>query len=163
MQSGPVHFTEGCRRSRGLLVGVFVDGLLVEGSDKDCGSSLKSLNEKFRTNNPGKCAWYDEYGIERDREVGTINLSQEAYVERMKIFDVPSTTDIPASPGGNLGPKRDDESGEDCPVREAFGSLLWLSTMTQPGTTNAVRAVARYAHTPTEKGFGNRKGRCYRT
>ena len=36
-------------------------------------------------------------------------------------------------------------------MREAVGSLLWLSTMTRSNITNAVRAVARYAHTPTER------------
>ena len=34
-------------------------------------------------------------------------------------------------------------------MREAVGSLLWLSTMTRPDITNVVRAVVRYAHTPT--------------
>ena len=28
---------------------------------------------------------------------------------------------------------------------------MWLTTMTQPDITNAVRAVARYAHEPTER------------
>ena len=36
-------------------------------------------------------------------------------------------------------------------MREAIGSLMWLSTMTRPDITNAVRAVARYAHEPTER------------
>ena len=36
-------------------------------------------------------------------------------------------------------------------MREAVGSLLWLSTMTRSDITNAVRAVARYAHTPSER------------
>ena len=36
-------------------------------------------------------------------------------------------------------------------MRESIGSLMWLSTMTRPDITNAVRAVARYAHEPTER------------
>ena len=51
----------------------------------------------------------------------------------------------------DLGPKQDDEPGGYWPVREAIGSLMWLSTMTRPDITNAVRAVARYAHEPTER------------
>ena len=35
-------------------------------------------------------------------------------------------------------------------MREAVGSLMWLSAMTRPDITNAVRAVARCAHQPTE-------------
>ena len=113
---------------------------------------LASLNEKCPTNNLGECTWYDGCGIERDVELGTIKLSQEAYVESlMKRFDVQPISDIPASPGGDLGPKQDDELGEDWPVRETVGSLMWLSTMTRPDITNAARTVARYAHEPTER------------
>ena len=35
----------------------------------------------------------------------------------MKRFDVQSISDIPASPGADLGPKQDDEPGGDWPVR----------------------------------------------
>ena len=69
----------------------------------------------------------------------------------MKRFDVQSISDIPAPPGADLGPKQDDEPGGDWPVREAVGSLMWLSTMNRSDITNALRAVARYAHEPTEK------------
>ena len=69
----------------------------------------------------------------------------------MRHFDVHSTSNMPASPGADLGPKREDEPRGDWPLREAVGSLLWLSTMTRPDITNAVGAVARYAHEPTER------------
>ena len=135
-----------------MIVGVYVDDLLMEGSEEDCESLLASLNKNFPTNDLGECTWYDGCGIERDVDLGTIKLSQEAYIESlMKRFDVQSISDIPASPGADLGPKQDDEPGGDWPVREAIGSLMWLSTMIRPDITNAVRAVARYAHQPTER------------
>ena len=92
-------------------------------------------------------------GVVWNAELGTIKLSQAAFVDNlMTSFDVPNTPDTPASPGADLGQKRDDESGGDWLVREAAGSLLlWLSTMTRPDITKDVRAVARYIHIPTER------------
>ena len=114
-----------------MIVGVHVDDLLVGGSEEDCESLLVSLNKKFPTNDLGECTSYDGCGIERNVELGTIKLSQEAYVDSlMRRFDVRSTSNIPVSPGADLGPKREDASGGDWPLREAVGSLLWLSTMT---------------------------------
>ena len=108
-----------------MIVGVYVDDLLVGGSKEDCESLLASLNKKFPSNDLGECTWYDGCDIERDVELGTIKLSQEACVESlMKRFDVQSISDIPASPGADLGPKQDNEPGGDWPVREAIGSLM---------------------------------------
>ena len=113
-----------------MIVGVYLDDLLIGGSEEDCESLVASLDKKFSTNDLGECTWYDGCGIERDVELGTIKLSQEAYVESlMKRFDVQSISDIPASPGADLGPKQDDEPGGDWPGREAIGSLMWLSTI----------------------------------
>ena len=67
----------------------------------------------------------------------------------MTRFDVHTTSDTPTSPGADLGPNRDYESGGYWPMREVVGILLWLSSITRPDTANAVRTVARYAHTPT--------------
>ncbi|CAM9312748.1 unnamed protein product [Ascophyllum nodosum] len=109
-----------------MIIGVYVDGLLVGGSQEYFESLLLlSLNKKFSTNDLGECTWYDGCSIERNAELGTIKLSQEAFMESlMTRFDVHTTSDIPASPGADLGPERDDESGEDWTVREAAGSLL---------------------------------------
>ena len=83
-----------------MIVGVYVDDLLVGRSEEDCGSLLASLNKEFPTNDLGECTWYDGCGIERDVELDTIKWSQETYVESlMKLFDVQSISDTPASPG----------------------------------------------------------------
>ena len=110
-----------------------MDDLLVGGSQekKNCKSLMLSLNKKFPTNDLGEFTWNDGCGIERNAELGTIKLSQEPHVKSlMTLFDVRTTSDTPASPGADLGSKRDDQSGGNWPVREGLGSLLWLSTMT---------------------------------
>ena len=65
-------------------------------------------------------------------------------------FGVNASSDIPATPGVELGPREEGEPGGGWPYREAVGSLMWLSTMTRPDISNAVRAVARHCHNPTE-------------
>ena len=103
-----------------------MDGLLVEGSKEDCESLLLSLNKKFPTNDLGEYPCYDGCGIERNAELGTIKLSQEAHVESlMTRFDVHIISDTLASPGADLRPKLDDEVGRNWPARKAVGSLLW--------------------------------------
>ncbi|CAB1096361.1 unnamed protein product [Ectocarpus sp. CCAP 1310/34] len=64
----------------------------------------------------------------------------------VKHFDVQSTSRIPASPGVDLTPKRDDEKGGKWPVREAIGSMMWVSTFSRPDVSFAVRAVTRHVH-----------------
>ena len=135
-----------------MIIGIYVDDLLVGGSREDCESVLLSLNKTVLTNGLGECTWCDRSGIERNAELGVIKLSREAYVESFMIrFDVRNTSDIPASPGADLGSKWDDVSGGDWRVREAVGILQWLSTRTRLDITNTVRAVARYAHALTER------------
>ena len=81
-----------------------------------------------------------------------MEITQKAFIESMlNRFGVNSSSDIPATPGVELGPREEGEPGGDWPYREAVGSLMWLSTMTRPDISNAVRAVARHSHNPTER------------
>ena len=107
-----------------MIIGVYVDDLLVGGSQEDCESLLLSLNKTFSTDDLGECTWYSGWGFERNADLVTVKLLQEAYVESlMTRFDVQTTFDTPASPGAGLGPQRCDKSGKLCPVRETVGSL----------------------------------------
>ena len=120
-----------------MIIGAYVDDLLVGGSQEDCESLQLSLNKKFLTNDLGEGTWYDGCGIERNAELGTIEMSQEAYIESlMTRCYVHTSFRHPVSPGADLGPKLDGASGGDWPVREAIGSLLWLSIMTWPDITS---------------------------
>ena len=53
----------------------------------------------------------------------------------------------------STGSREEGEPKGDWPYREAVGSLMWLSTMTRPGISNAVRAVARHSHNPTDRSW----------
>lgn len=57
-----------------------------------------------------------------------------------------------------LGPRRCSEKEDDWPCYwNPASGLLWISGMTQPDITSAVRAASRHGHIP---GARHRKGVC---
>ena len=135
-----------------LVVAVHVDDIVIAGSDETCRDFHAALNTQFPTNNLGELTWYTDCAFTRNWELGTLEITQKAFVESMlNRFGVKSSSDIPATPGVELGPREEGEPKGDWPYREVMGSLMWPSTMTRPDISNAVRAVARHSHNPTDR------------
>ena len=66
-----------------------------------------------------------------------------------KGFGANSSSNIPATPGVELGLSEEGKPKGDWPYREAVGSLMWLSIMTRSDISNTVRTVARHSLNPT--------------
>ena len=65
------------------------------------------------------------------------------------MYEISATSNIPGSPGVDLGPRKDGEPGgnEEFPqYKPLVGSLMWLSVMTRPDIANALLACARHSH-----------------
>ena len=85
----------------------------------------------------------------RDREAGTIEISQESYIRRVfERFKICRTSTIPASPAKDYRSVKEDEDAGDVAFREVVGSLMWIANQTRPDISNAVRAVARHSYEP---------------
>ena len=69
------------------------------------------------------------------------------------VYGINSSSDIPATPGAELGPREEGELGGDWPHTEAVGSLVWLSTMSRLDISNVVRVVARHSHNTTGRHY----------
>ena len=135
-----------------LIMPVHVDNIVIAGSDEACRDFHAALNTKFPTNNLCELTCYTGCAFKRNWELGTLETTEKAFVESMlNRFGVNSSSDIPATPGVELGPREEGEPNGDWPYREAVGSLMWLSTMTRPDISNAVHAVARHSHNPTDR------------
>ena len=68
----------------------------------------------------------------------------------LNIVEVNSSSHIPATPGVEPGPRKEDEPRGDWPYREAAGSLMLLSTMWTPDISNAACAMARHSYNPVD-------------
>ena len=58
-----------------MIIGDYVNDLLVGESQENCESLLLHLNKKFPTNGIQKCIWYDGCGIDRNTELCTIKFA----------------------------------------------------------------------------------------
>ena len=76
----------------------------------------------------------------RDREAGTIEISQESYIRSvLERFNICRTSPIPASLANDNRSLMEDEGAGDVPFREVVGSLMWIANQTRPDISNAVR------------------------
>ena len=134
-----------------LIMAVRIDDIVIAGSDETYTGFHAALATKFPKNNLGELTCDTECDFKCDSQLGTLENTPKAVIESMlNRFGVNSSSDIPAIPGTELDAKEEDEFGGDWPYREAVGSLMWLSTMTRTGISNAVRAVVHHSHNPME-------------
>ena len=85
----------------------------------------------------------------RDREAGTIEISQESYIRSVvEKFNICRTSSTPASLANDNRSLKEDEGAGDVQFREVVRSLMWIASQTRPDISNAVRAVARHSHEP---------------
>ena len=138
-----------------LMVGVHVDDIIVSGGKNACDKFFAKLKERFPVKNQGELKMYTGCAFVRDWESGVLEMNQTAYAENLVAqYGISATSNIPGSPGVDLGPRKDGEQGgnDEFPLyRPLVGSLMWLSVMTRPDIANALRACARHSHNPSPR------------
>ena len=79
-----------------LIMAVHVDDIVIARSDKTCRDSHAALITKFPTNNLGELTWYTGSAFKRNWELGTLEITQMAFVESMlNRFGVNSFSESP--------------------------------------------------------------------
>jgi len=128
---------------------VHVDDIFSVGRKERCDRFCMDLNEMIPVKNLGELKWYGGCFYSRDRDRGTLTISQQSFAEDLvKKFCVDSVQNVPLKVGVRLENFSKDDVTEDWPFRELVGSLMWLSVSTRPDISNAVRSVARYSSAP---------------
>ena len=126
-----------------------VDDIFAVGLKRRCNTFRDELNLMVPVKNLGELRWYGGCHYTREREMGTLTISQKTFADELvKTFCVTSTQSVPLRVGVKLEEFNEDEKVENWPLRELVGSSMWLSISTRPDIANAVRAVARYCTAP---------------
>jgi hypothetical protein len=132
------------------MVVVYVDDILVGGSDRLVKEISSNLQRKFQmTENEVN----HFLGIRVTRtEDGTITLSQDAYIDKLITTFEMSDCKTRATPAeGYILPTKDGTPGEFPDYRKIIGALQFLSIMTRPDITFAVNQAARHCNAPTKQ------------
>ena len=130
---------------------VHVDDIKIAATKEITDSVVADLNKRFPTKHLGDVTWYMGSEYKRDREKGTLEISQTQFIRNVvERFRITKTSPIPASPSLDLRHVSDEDPAVDASYREMVGSLMWIANQTRPDIANAVRAVARFSHDPKE-------------
>ena len=128
-----------------IIAVVYVDDIFDVDLKSRCDTFRDELNQMVPVKNLGGLRWYGDCHYTREREMGTLMISQKTFADELvKTFCVTSTQGVPLRVGVKLEEFDEDEKVENWSSRELVGSLVWLSISTRSDIANAVRAVARY-------------------
>ena len=132
-----------------VVVVVHVDDIFAIGRKSRCDKFGDDLDAYIPITNLGELRWYAGCRFERDRVAGTVRISQQASAEKIVAkFGATRGKPTPMVIGMRLDEFDQEKAEVEEPFRSLVGHLMWLANQTRPDIVNAVRAVARYSHSP---------------
>ncbi|GJX53781.1 zinc finger, CCHC-type containing protein [Tanacetum coccineum] len=134
-----------------LIVGVYVDDLIITGTPKKELEVFKSqMEEKFEMSDLGLLAYY--LGIEVTQTGGEITIKQTGYINKIlketSMMDS-NDTKIPMDPGTKLVKAEDGNSVDATYYRSLIGSLRYL-LHTRPDLSYSVGLLSRFMQDPKD-------------
>ena len=132
-----------------LLVGVYVDDLLVTGANEGVVAKFKlKMEDLFKMSDLGLLSYY--LGIEVQQKPGVITLCQEAYakkiLEKCGMEDC-NPSQVPMEPRLKLSKKSGAPKVDATEYRSVVGSLRYLVN-SRPDLAYSVGIVSRYMEAP---------------
>jgi hypothetical protein len=141
-----------------VVIAVHVDDCTIAASEQRLVNDFKErLGKHVEVTDLGELHWMLGIEVKRDREAGTIHLSQSSYIDsilrRFNFTDLKPLSmpmDVQARLTLEQAPSTAAEFAamRNIPYREAVGALNWAALATRPDISFAVSTVARFASNP---------------
>lgn len=140
------------------VLAIHVDDCLITGNSRRLLDECKTkIGARYKMTDLGPVSWLLGIKISRDRQGGTIALSQHTYIEailmRFNFVDLKPVS-MPMDPNVLLLKMQCPESAAEVarmrrvPYREAVGSLMYAAMGTRPDIVFAVSTLAQYNDNP---------------
>ena len=142
------------------IIGAAVNELTITAANEEIIHQVKQdLEWLFKMKDLGEIHWLLNLKIDRDKIGGTINISQEAYINNIlawfnlqeaKSYSSPLDPNVKLSK--NQCPKTDEEKKvmEKVPYRQEIRSLMWAAVATWPDIAFAVSLLSQFLENPGE-------------
>jgi hypothetical protein len=153
-------YTKGSRTGNTIIIGVFVDDILIayELADEDEWERYKrKFMDSYKMKDLGEAEWILGMRVTRNRREKSIVLDQEVYITKLldqfnmadsKPVSTPadisrriSNTDSPATP-------YDIKQMQNIPYRSLVGALMYAAISTRPDIAQSVNLLSRYMTNP---------------
>jgi hypothetical protein len=146
---------------RRIYITVYVDDLLIfypKSVESVWNTDKGKLVSQFKIKDIGQCEWILNMRVTRDRQAGTIVLSQENYIDLLLSDYPPSSDRLVMSPYKWKDMTIESEGMDDTPLnakdhsqyRSIVGQLLWISVVTRPDLSHVVGLLSRYVSAPKQ-------------
>ena len=138
----------------GATIIAWVDDMLLIGTPDEVNSMKTAIKRRFTIKDLGNVKFFLSMLVERDRNKGTIYLSQQVYLEkvlkRFQMLDCKGCS-TPIDVKAKLHMKREDEGETDKVLyQEAVGSLTYAAITTRPDIAYATGIVGRFSSDPSD-------------
>lgn len=150
-----------------LIVAVYVDDILIFSNSDELDLDIRNkLKNTFKMKDLGEASSILGIRITRKKELKTITIDQENYVQRiLKRFNMEDCNPVtnPLETGlklsKDMSPTTEEEKAEmkGIPYRQAVGSLLFLAMISRPDICFAVNALSRYCNEPGKQHWNSIK------
>jgi len=128
------------------IIGVYVDDLLIAGTDYHINDIIRKIKKTFKISNCGKANYI--LGINIEKHIFNYSISQTQLInDILKKFNITNIkkTKSPCS-GENKLIRKDNTLFDKTTYKSAVGSLIYLSRCTRPDISFAVGKVARRSY-----------------
>jgi hypothetical protein len=150
LDADPCVYVKKKNKQVNLIVGVFVDDIVIAGKDASEVSLFKdTMKTRFKMTDLGKLSWYLGTRILR-HENGDYSMDQSRYIEnKLKQYMITGGAATPLDQNfQELLENPTDDIVSDFPYRSAVGSLMYAMIGTRPDIAAAVSIVSRHLENP---------------
>ena len=138
------------------IITVWVDDLILFGDTTTVVGTLETeISKLFETTKLGEPSKIVGIEVTRDREAGTLKISQERYIKELLTkygLEKANSVSTPMDPSTNLTRTEKTDSGDKSNAYASLvGSLMYLTVATRPDIAYAVGKLASYTGNPELK------------